>query len=76
MIVITCTVYIEGEIWISQGGDIWSPPGLHKTGIRGFQDTRQIVDGKTKEIENNHKKVGPDFLTKDNSLKKQFDTHT
>ena len=30
--------------------------GLHKTGIRGIQDTRQIVDGKTNDIENNDKK--------------------
>ena len=27
--------------------------GLHKTGIRGIQDTRQIVDGETNDIENN-----------------------
>ena len=33
--------------------------GVHKTGIRGIQDTRQIVDGKTNDIENNDKKVGP-----------------
>ena len=35
--------------------------GLHKTGIRGIQDTRQIVDGKTNDIEKNDKKMGPDF---------------
>ena len=35
-------------------------PGVHTTGIRGIQDTRQIVDGKTNDIENNDKKkVGP-----------------
>ena len=33
--------------------------GVHKTGIRGIQDTRQSVDGKTNDIENNDKKVGP-----------------
>ena len=38
---------------------ILSKPGLHKTGIRGIQDTRQIVDGKTKTIM--VKKVGPDL---------------
>ena len=32
--------------------------GVHKTGIRGIQDTRQIVDGKTNDIENNNKKGG------------------
>ena len=26
------------------------PAGLHKTGIRGIQDTRQIVDGKTNDF--------------------------
>ena len=26
-----------------------------------IQDSRQIVDGKTNDIENNNKKVGPDF---------------
>ena len=35
-----------------------SPPGVHKTGIRGIRDTRQIVDGKTNDIENNDKKGG------------------
>ena len=35
------------------------PPGVHKIGIRGIQDTRQIVDGKTNDIENNDKNVGP-----------------
>ena len=34
------------------------PPGLHKTGIRGIQDTRQIADGKTNDIEITTKKVG------------------
>ena len=33
--------------------------GVHKTGIRGIQDTRQIDDGKTNDIEINDKKVGP-----------------
>ena len=42
------------------------PTSLHKTGIRGIQDTRQIVDGKTNEKETTTKKVGPNFLTKDN----------
>ena len=32
--------------------------GVHKTGIRGIQDTSQIVDGKTNDIENNDKKGG------------------
>ena len=34
-------------------------------GIHGIQDTRQIVDGKTNDKENNNKKGGargPDFL--------------
>ena len=34
------------------GPEAW----LQKTGIRGIQDTRQIVDGKTVDIENNDKK--------------------
>ena len=38
-------------------------PGVHKTGIRGIQDTRQIVDGKTNDIENNDKKGGSKPLT-------------
>ena len=46
--------------------DIWKA-GLHKTGIHGIQDNRQIVDGKTNDKEINDKK--------DNSWKKQFDTH-
>ena len=29
--------------------------GLHKTGIRGIQDTRQIIDCKTSGMENNIK---------------------
>ena len=37
--------------------------GVHKTGIRGIQDTRQIVDGKTNDIENNNKKGGAKPLT-------------
>ena len=49
---------------------------MHKTGIRGIQDTRQIVNGKTNDIENDSKeKVGPEFLKKDNTRKKQFDIH-
>ena len=36
--------------------------GLHKTGIRGIQDTRQIVDGNTNDIENNDKKGGSRFI--------------
>ena len=32
--------------------------GAHKTGIRGIQDTRQIADGKTNDIEITTKKVG------------------
>ena len=39
------------------------PPGVHKTGIRGIQDTRQIVDGKTNVIENNDKKGGSKLFT-------------
>ena len=35
-----------------------SRTGLHKTDIRGIQDTKQIVDGKTKDIENMDKKGG------------------
>ena len=45
------------------GNPATRPPGLHKTGIHGIQDTRQIVDGKTNDKENNAKKVGSDFLT-------------
>ena len=41
----------------------WLETWLHKTGIGGIQDTRQIVDGKTNDKENNDKKRGPDFLT-------------
>ena len=37
--------------------------GLHKTDIRGIQDTRQIVDGKTNDSENNDKKGGSKPLT-------------
>ena len=37
--------------------------GLRKTGIRGIQDTRQIVDGKTIDIENNDKKRGSKVQT-------------
>ena len=38
-------------------------PGVHKTGIRGIQDTRQIVYGKTNDIENNDKKGGSKVQT-------------
>ena len=41
--------------------------GLHKTGIHGIQDIKQIVECRTK-------KVGPNLLTKDNSQKKQLNT--
>ena len=37
--------------------------GVHKTGVRGFQDTRQIVYGKTNDIENNDKKGGSKVQT-------------
>ena len=37
--------------------------GLQKIGIRGIQDTRQIVDGKTNDIENNDKKGGSKVQT-------------
>ena len=37
--------------------------GLHKTGIPGIQDTRQIVDGKTNDNENNDKESGYKLLT-------------
>ena len=40
-----------------------SGAGVHKTGIRGIQDTRQIVDGKTNESENNDKKGESKLLT-------------
>ena len=38
-------------------------PGVHKTGIRGIQDTIQIVDGKTNDIEKNDKKGGSKLQT-------------
>ena len=44
-------------------GNVWSRAGVQKTGIRGIQDTRQIVDGKTNDIENNDKKGGYKLLT-------------
>ena len=49
--------------------------GLHKTGIRGIQDTRQIVEGKTNDKEDNNKKGGFRFLNIRQLMKKQFDTH-
>ena len=42
---------------------VWLLAGVHKTGIRGIQDTRQIVDGKTNGIENNDKNGGYKLLT-------------
>ena len=42
---------------------VWTYAELHKTGIHGIQDTRQIVDSKTNDKENNDKKSGSDFLT-------------
>ena len=45
-------------------------PGLHKTGIRGIQDTRQIVDGKTHDKENKDKKGGSRFLNIRQLMKK------
>ena len=44
--------------------EVWGEAGLHKTGIRGIQDIRQIVDGKTNDKENSDKKVGARFLIK------------
>ena len=44
--------------------------GLHKTGIRGIQDTRQIVVGKTKNKENNDKKCCSRFLNIRQLMKK------
>ena len=41
----------------------YTQPGVHKTGIRGIQDTRQIVDCKTNYIENNDKKGGSKVQT-------------
>ena len=51
-------------VWNEKGfyyDKVYSGAGVHKTGIRGIQDTRQIVDGKTSDIENNNKKVGSKF---------------
>ena len=42
---------------------LWLRSGVHKTGIRGIQDTRQIVDGKTNDIENSDKEGGSKPLT-------------
>ena len=41
---------------------------LHKTGIRGIQDTRQIVDGKTNDKENNDKQAGAELCQAQTSL--------
>ena len=46
--------------WVSQ---TMSATGVHKIGIRGIQDTRQIGDGKTNDIENNDKNGGSKPLT-------------
>ena len=46
------------------------PTGVHKTGIRGIQDTRQIVDGKTNNKENDDKKGGSRFLNVRQLMKK------
>ena len=43
--------------------------GLHKTGIRGIQDTRQIVDGKTNDKENNDKQAGAELCQAEVKLK-------
>ena len=50
---------VGDEIWQCGG----TTPGVHKTGIRGIQDTRQIVNGKTNDIEKNDKKGGSKPLT-------------
>ena len=44
--------------------------GLHKTGIRGIQDTRQIVNSKTNDKENNDTKRGSRFDNKSQRLLK------
>ena len=49
---------------------IWTPAGLHKTGMSGIQDNRQIVDGKTNDIENNDKKGVSRFLNIRQLMKK------
>ena len=43
--------------------EVWGEAGLHKTGIRGIQDNRQIVDGKKNDIENKDKKGGSKVQT-------------
>ena len=45
-------------------------PGMHKTGIRGIQDTRQNVDGKTNDKENNDKKGGSWYINIRQLMKK------
>ena len=42
--------------------------GVHKTGIRGIQNTRQIVDGETNDIENNNKQAGAELCQAKHSL--------
>ena len=50
-------IVLHGPMWSCTG----PLSGLHKTGIRGIQDTRQIVDSNTNDIENNDKKGGSRF---------------
>ena len=45
---------------------------LFITGIRGIQDARQTVDGKTKDIENNDKKGLSRFLSIRQLMKKRI----
>ena len=47
-----------------------SQAGMHKTGIHGIQDTRQIVDSATNDKENNDKKGGVRFLNMRQLMKK------
>ena len=51
-------VQYEEEVYGRNREQAGTEPGVPKTGIRGIQDTRQIVDGKTNDIENNNKKGG------------------
>ena len=44
--------------------------GMHKTGILGIQNTRQIVDGKTNDKENNDKKGWSRFFNIRQLMKK------
>ena len=54
-----CKKDMEGLCHFANRSQYTPRTGVHKTGIRGIQDTRQIVNGKTNDIENNDKKVGP-----------------